>query len=171
MMISLNALGFIVGRAFLVKAGGHFPDRILLGVSAAVGSSFYVLTILTEHYTTALVFMFLAGFGMCGDQVALYSLTALRFRRAAAKALAFMQAAVQIGAASGTYLVGFIGQRHGSLEESVWIVPITIYCVSLVGFGWEFRERWEVHKSRREATNRVRTHPDRVAQNHRRRVK
>ena len=135
-MLSANLSGFICGRIFWTFFGGRLADRVLLGCSAAMGSTFYVLTILSPDYQLGLGLMFLAGLGMSGDAVSLGSYTALRFRHAAAKAFAFTQALGPLGAAAGPYIIGFLGKQTGTLEQGVWLIPLTIGTLSLIGFGW-----------------------------------
>ena len=135
-MLSANLSGFICGRIFWTFFGGRLADRVLLGCSAAMGSTFYVLTILSPDYQLGLGLMFLAGLGMSGDAVSLGSYTALRFRHAAAKVFAFTQALGPLGAAAGPYIIGFLGKQTGTLEQGVWLIPLTIGTLSLIGFGW-----------------------------------
>lgn len=141
MMISTNLFGFITGRIILTRFGGRLPDRLLLGCSAGTGSIFYLLTILTGDHRLGLFFLYLAGVGMSGDAVSLQSFTALKFRHAAPKAFAFTQALGHMGAAAGPYFIGFVGDRSGTLEQAVWIVPITIATLSFLGFCWHFTDR------------------------------
>ncbi|MBM3802542.1 MAG: MFS transporter [Acidimicrobiia bacterium] len=141
MMISTNLFGFITGRIILTRYGGRLPDRVLLGCSACTGSIFYLLTIMTGEHHLGLLFIYLAGIGMSGDAISLQSFTALRFSEAAPKAFAFTQALGHMGAAFGPYFIGFVGDRSGTLEQAVWIVPITIGTLSLLGFGWQLTDR------------------------------
>jgi len=140
-MISANTTGFIVGRIIWTYFGGRLPERILLGYSAAIGATFYVFTILSGNYFLGLLLIFVAGVGMSGDAISLQSFTALRFRKIAAKAFGFTQALGHLGAAAGPYFIGFVGERSGTLEQGVWVIPATIASLSLFAFCWHFLER------------------------------
>ena len=140
-IIAANITGFIAGRTIWTYFGGRVPERILLGCSAGVGSIFYVLTILSGSYHLGLILIFIAGMGMSGDAISLQSFTALRFRRNAAKAFGFTQALGHLGAAMGPYFIGFVGEHSGTLEQGVWVIPITIGILSLLGFVWHFLDR------------------------------
>jgi len=141
MMISANLTGFILGRLFWTRWGDWLPDRIVLGVSAGIGASFYLLTILTHQFWLGLIFICIAGMGMSGDAISLNSLTASHFRNLAAKAFAIIQALGQMGAALGPYLIGYLGERAGTLQHSIWIVPVTIGSLSVAGFAWYLLDR------------------------------
>jgi len=141
MMISANLTGFILGRLFWTRWGDRFPDRIVLGLSAGIGASFYLLTILTHEFWLGLILIGIAGMGMSGDAISLNSLTAFQFRELAAKAFAVIQAMGQMGAALGPYLIGYLGEQSGTLQHGIWIVPVTIGSLSAIGFAWHFRYR------------------------------
>ncbi len=140
-MISANITGFIAGRMIWTYFGGRIPERILLGCSAGWGATFYVLTILSGSYPLGLMLIFVAGMGMSGDAISLQSFTALRFRRTAAQAFGFTQALGHLGAAMGPYFIGFMGDISGTIEQAVWVIPITITLLSLLGFVWHFLDR------------------------------
>lgn len=140
-MIAVNITGFIAGRVIWTWLGGRIPERILLGCSAGVGTIFYVLTILSGSYELALAMTFVAGMGMSGDAIALQSFTALRFRRQAARAFGITQALGHLGAAMGPYYIGFVGDHSGTLEQGIWVIPITIGILSLLGFLWHLLDR------------------------------
>ncbi len=140
-MIALNTTGFIAGRTIWTWFGGRIPERILLGCSAAVGATFYVLTILSGSYRLGLLLIFVAGMGMSGDAISLQSFTALRFRRKAARAFGFTQALGHLGAAMGPYYIGLVGDYSGTLEQGIWVIPITIGTLSLLAFLWHFLDR------------------------------
>ena len=140
-MIAINTTGFIAGRIIWTWFGGRIPERILLGFSAAVGATFYVLTILSGSYRLGLLMIFVAGMGMSGDAISLQSFTALRFRRQAARAFGFTQALGHLGAAMGPYYIGLVGDYSGTLEQGIWVIPITIGTLSLLGFLWHVLDR------------------------------
>ena len=140
-MIAVNITGFIAGRVIWTWLGGRIPERILLGCSAGVGAIFYVLTILSGSYELALAMTFVAGMGMSGDAIALQSFTALRFRRQAARAFGITQALGHLGAAMGPYYIGFVGDHSGTLEQGIWVIPITIGTLSVLGFLWHLLDR------------------------------
>ena len=140
-MIAVNITGFVAGRAIWTWVGGRIPERILLGCSAGVGATFYVLTILSGNYQLALAMIFVAGMGMSGDAISLQSFTALRFRRQAARAFGVTQALGHLGAAMGPYYIGLVGDHSGTLEQGIWIIPITIGTLSLLGFLWHLLDR------------------------------
>ena len=140
-MIAVNITGFIAGRVIWTWLGGRIPERILLGCSAGVGATFYVLTILSGSYELALAMTFVAGMGMSGDAISLQSFTALRFRRQAARAFGITQALGHLGAAMGPYYIGFVGDHSGTLEQGIWVIPITIGALSLLGFLWHLLDR------------------------------
>ena len=140
-MIAVNITGFIAGRVVWTWFGGRIPERILLGCSAGVGAIFYVLTILSGSYQLGLAMIFVAGMGMSGDAISLQSFTALRFRRNAARAFGFTQALGHLGAAMGPYYIGVVGDYTGTLEQGIWVIPITIGTLSLLGFLWHLLDR------------------------------
>ena len=140
-MISVNTMGFIMGRVVWTFFGGRLPDRILLAFSAGLGSIFYTFTIFSDNYLFGLIFIFVAGMAMSGDAISLQSFTALRFRQSAAKAFGFTQALGYLGAGAGPMLMGYVGERSGSLEESVWMIPLTIASLSVLGLSWHFLDR------------------------------
>ena len=150
-MLSANLLGFICGRIFWTFFGGRLPDRVLLGCSAAIGSIFYVLTISNSHYETGLFFMFVAGLGMSGDIISMGSYTALRFRHAAPKAFALTDALGQLGGGLGPYFIGFMGEQTGTLEQGVWIIPLTVGTLSLLGFSWQLTDHFKKGTTNHEA--------------------
>jgi len=84
---------------------------------------------------------FVAGMGMSGDAIALQSFTALRFRRQAARAFGITQALGHLGAAMGPYYIGFVGDHSGTLEQGIWVIPITIGTLSVLGFLWHLLDR------------------------------
>ena len=140
-MIAVNITGFVAGRAIWTWLGGRIPERILLGCSAGVGAIFYVLTILSGSYELALAMIFVAGMGMSGDAISLQSFTALRFRRQAARAFGVTQALGHLGAAMGPYYIGLVGDHSGTLEQGIWVIPITIGTLSVLGFLWHLLDR------------------------------
>jgi MFS family permease len=148
MMISANLTGFILGRLFWTRCGDRLPDRIMLGVSAGIGASFYLLTILTHQFWLGLILIGIAGMGMSGDAISLNSLTAFQFRELAAKAFAVIQALGQMGAALGPYVIGYLGERSGTLQDGIWIIPVTIGSLSLIGFTWHWLKGRRLQPSR-----------------------
>jgi MFS family permease len=141
--ISANNIGFFPARALLgwLCARVAIPDLVLLGVASGMGTLMIVLVLMTRNYQLALALCFLEGFFAAGDGPAISSFVGGRFLQRAGLAYSISAGFGQVGAATGGYVVGFLGQHWGNIQHAAWIIPVFSFCLSLLAFTGYFFDR------------------------------
>jgi fucose permease len=141
LLLSVNAGGFFIGRLILgAWLAGKLPDRVLLGLCAVSGTVTYVVIILGDNYTLALIAMICFGMVTSGDAPSIYSLLAKQFAISAGVAFAALQAMGAIGSTMGPWLTGWLGEQYG-LERAIWFGPAFLSALAVASFAWELVDR------------------------------
>lgn len=150
LLLSANAAGFFVGRLILgTWLAGKLPDRVLLGLCAAGGTTAYVALVAGHNYTLALAIICCFGVMMSGDAPSVYSLVARQFAASAGVAFALVQAMGAAGSTTGPWLIGWLGEKYG-LHRAIWVGPAFLLTLSLTSLAWELLDRL---RARRAALN------------------
>ena len=141
--ISANNIGFFPARALLgwLCARVAIPDLVLLGVASGMGTLMIVLILLTKNYQLALALCFLEGAFAAGDSPAISSFVGGRFLQRAGLAYAVSAGFGQVGAATGGYIVGFLGQHWSNIQHAAWIIPVFSFFLCFLAFTWYFFDK------------------------------
>ena len=143
LLLGVNGIGYLAGLVSLsfFSMRRKLNDRILLASCAGTTTLVLLALILNQSYPVAVALMVLEGATIAGSGPAIFSFVSDRFAKEGAAAFALLIGFSQIGAAAGPYTVGFLGDRLGSLEIAIWMIPATSGVLALLSFTWEFLER------------------------------
>ncbi len=140
--LTANALGFFSARVVLswYSANRELPELTLLGLSGLGSSVFFVATIMSGSYEAGLLLFYIAGAATAGNGPAIQSYVGYCFGAQAATALALINGLGNVGAASGPYIIGLVGETLG-LETGIWLMPGFMVLLSVTAFIWRRRSR------------------------------
>jgi fucose permease len=140
--ISANSAGFFVGRSFLswVTARWKIADFVLLAICAGGGTLAFAATLCSGSYFWGLFAFSVAGLFISGDSPTINSYTGLRFPGDTPTAFALLGGIGNIGAGTGPYVVGILGDRLG-LETGIWLMPVCSLALAILAFGWSLQAK------------------------------